>query len=365
MTQHPEEGTLHAYIDGELTPAETAELEAHVAGCESCAAALAEARGLVAAASRAISALDVAPSSARPVSSAPATAVPLRRKVRPPIFRVPYARAAALLLLVGGTAVVVDRSGVLDGEGGPRTELLTVDEAMPSQAAPIPAPEAVALAAPEAAPQAAPSNPSPRSAGRAAAASTGNAVAATRAAAGVAADAATRNRVDRMVNPPASVSVVKSQEASSASSLKAVVPTGAADRSSVGTAAPAVPAAPPAALSVRASEPLTELAVTGVSSAPVRVTRYRTKEGTVLTLTEESSRASFAEEAAGARRAAAQGLPPRAAPQAAQAGAPAPAVNTYRWTSAQQGRTYTLTGALPVAELEALSKRLGELERVP
>jgi len=92
------------------------------------------------------------------------------------------------------------------------------------------------------------------------------------------------------------------------------------------------------------------------AAAPsARVTRYRTKDGVTLTLTEEPLRASFAEESTAARRGVAR--------SAAQASAPA--VNTYRWLSAEQGKSFTLTGALSVVELEAAAKRLSELERVP
>jgi anti-sigma factor RsiW len=57
--QHLEEGTIHAWLDGELSAAEQAQAERHVADCADCAAAVAEARGMIAGASRIVSALDV------------------------------------------------------------------------------------------------------------------------------------------------------------------------------------------------------------------------------------------------------------------------------------------------------------------
>ena len=57
--QHLEEGTIHAWLDGELSAAEQAQAERHVAECAECAAAVAEARGMIAGASRIVSALDV------------------------------------------------------------------------------------------------------------------------------------------------------------------------------------------------------------------------------------------------------------------------------------------------------------------
>lgn len=43
---HVDEGTLHAYLDGELTPADRAALEAHIAQCAACRERLGEERAL-------------------------------------------------------------------------------------------------------------------------------------------------------------------------------------------------------------------------------------------------------------------------------------------------------------------------------
>jgi len=80
----------------------------------------------------------------------------------------------------------------------------------------------------------------------------------------------------------------------------------------------------------------------------------------VLTLTEEPLRTSFAEETN-----IAGGSAGRIAPQAAAAQMPAAVVNSYRWSSGEQGRAYTLTGPMSITELEAAAKRLSELERLP
>ncbi len=47
--QHLDEGTIHAWLDGQLPRDEALEVEAHVAECRQCADAVAEARGLIAA----------------------------------------------------------------------------------------------------------------------------------------------------------------------------------------------------------------------------------------------------------------------------------------------------------------------------
>lgn len=108
---------------------------------------------------------------------------------------------------------------------------------------------------------------------------------------------------------------------------------------------------------------LEELVVTGVTGAlsfGPTVARYRTRDGIIVTLTEEPLRTSVAEESAATR----QSVPPPLQRRVAAPMAATP-VNSYRWSIAERGKTYTLSGPLTVAELEALSKRLSELERLP
>jgi hypothetical protein len=64
--EHPDEGTIHAWLDGALDAESAARVEAHVRGCAACAALTAEARGLIAGASRVVAALDDVPAGARP-----------------------------------------------------------------------------------------------------------------------------------------------------------------------------------------------------------------------------------------------------------------------------------------------------------
>ena len=58
--QHPDEGMIHTWLDGELSAEEAAALESHVAECEECKASVAEARGFIAASSRIIGTLGLA-----------------------------------------------------------------------------------------------------------------------------------------------------------------------------------------------------------------------------------------------------------------------------------------------------------------
>jgi Predicted transmembrane transcriptional regulator (anti-sigma factor) len=97
--QHPDEGTIHTWLDGELSAEDAAELEAHVADCAQCAAAVAEARGLIAGSSRIVSSLD----------SVPAGVIPERRPGSRAWYSTTQFRAAAALLLVAGTSLLLVR----------------------------------------------------------------------------------------------------------------------------------------------------------------------------------------------------------------------------------------------------------------
>ena len=98
--QHLDEGTIHAWLDGALSLDEAAVVEAHVAECPQCAAAVAEARGFIAASSRILTALDHVPRGVVPVAR-PA------RWGNPAMWRA----AAAVLVVAAGSLVVVRNTG--------------------------------------------------------------------------------------------------------------------------------------------------------------------------------------------------------------------------------------------------------------
>ena len=99
--QHPDEGTIHAWLDGALSADEAAQIDAHVKDCAECAAAVAEARGFIAASSRILTALDDAPRGVIPAT------VPVRKRLDPMVWRI----AASVLVIVGGTLIVVQNQG--------------------------------------------------------------------------------------------------------------------------------------------------------------------------------------------------------------------------------------------------------------
>jgi hypothetical protein len=98
--QHLDEGMIHSWLDGALSADEAARAEAHVAECSECAAAVAEARGFIAASSRILTALDNAPRGVIPVA-------PPVKRVNPLVWRV----AATVLVVAAGTLVLVENRG--------------------------------------------------------------------------------------------------------------------------------------------------------------------------------------------------------------------------------------------------------------
>ena len=102
--QHPDEGTIHAWLDGELSPSEAEQIETHTRECAECAQKVAEARGLIAASTRILTALDNVPSGVVASSS------PSQPRVRRWYDRTDF-RAAAVFLFFAGASLVALRVG--------------------------------------------------------------------------------------------------------------------------------------------------------------------------------------------------------------------------------------------------------------
>jgi putative zinc finger protein len=94
---HVADGTLHAYLDGELSPAEVRSVDAHLAQCPDCHTRLAEERALIARADELLG-LAAPPDRAVPPFRPGDATPPLRRQWR---VRWPLAWAATVVLALG------------------------------------------------------------------------------------------------------------------------------------------------------------------------------------------------------------------------------------------------------------------------
>ena len=106
---HPDEGTIHAWLDGALDPEQGARLHAHVEGCAACAERVAEARGLVAGASRVVTLLDAPPTEAIMPASTPTAGTEMSAWR---LMRVTSARAAIAAVLVVAVGITLTRGRV-------------------------------------------------------------------------------------------------------------------------------------------------------------------------------------------------------------------------------------------------------------
>jgi hypothetical protein len=148
---HPDEGTIHAWLDRQLDDATAATLEAHLQRCDECAERVAEARGLIAGASRVVASLDDDADAAadekavaRPWGPAILPTPPARR---PRTFRFTPARSAiaAVLVVAVATAIVHENQQ-------PSSRLASVAAESAAAVASGVAPMATAPSAPPAAP---------------------------------------------------------------------------------------------------------------------------------------------------------------------------------------------------------------------
>lgn len=153
--EHLDEGTVHAWLDGALSADEGRRVEEHASSCSECSALVAEARGLIAASSRILSALDDVPrvqtteakaptaQSAGQGSSAPALRVERAdaRAPRRPWWARPQLSAAAVLAVValGSFVVARNRERAIPADlRAPSMSAAPVAEAGASSAAPAP-----------------------------------------------------------------------------------------------------------------------------------------------------------------------------------------------------------------------------------
>jgi anti-sigma factor RsiW len=379
--QHLDEGTIHSWLDGALNADETARVEAHVAECPQCAAAVAEARGFIAASSRILTALDNAPRGVIPVAAP-------RKRVDPLVWRI----AATVLVVAAGTLVVVQNREItepLKGASENQTTLSSrpTEEAMPPRGSDA----ATAAAANAAVPKA-----------------TELDGAAQRTAVGAAAGAspsATLSKAPTVASAEkAAVGTPRRGVTTGETKLSAEGISTAANQTAIasdysGVPAPAAPTGAvsrlaPARMRDAAAEPSRLKVVGSPRQIGAKVTLYEVAPGDTVTLTESmpsllssivvtGARTQMAPQAAGksavapptARADAATTTVPesqRAAGVSAAAPAvptPAPsrtemanALHTITWIDSATGNTLTLTGRMPEARLQEIRIRI-ERER--
>ena len=341
--QHPDEGTIHAWIDGELSPEDAAALEAHLAECQECSALAAEARGLVAASSRIVSALDIIPGDVIP------KAQPRRR----PWYASTQLRAAAAVVIVAGASLLVARNdGVKKMERAVETSAPAEVATPAAQPAPDTASSEIASA----------SVPAPVHANAPAPPKDAREKALEGKVAGVRDLELRKEAANDAIKIAAAPPPAPAAQSSGAHVM-------ADEIASLKAAAARDSARDSLALRRRfgATTTLNEVVVTGVatSSAPMQmkklradsagnVTVYEVSPGVEVTLTDNGRQASAmlrASAQAKEKQMAAQAPPPPAVP------APKPLLNSISWTD-KRGHMMVLTGPFSREALEGLRQRL-------
>lgn len=355
--QHPDEGTIHSWLDGALSADETVRLEAHVKGCPQCAAAVAEARGFIAAASRILTALDNAPHGVVPVAAP-------KKRVDPLVWRV----AATVLVVAAGTLVVARNRGSNEQPA----DRVMVSRQQASVAARVPAaggPAAVAVD--QAMPKAVVGNaPTIALSGKTGASDSRFGIPARennaleKRAMMPAGQAAAASEIAGAAAPTASTfapshvaGVVVTDSASEPEPLKLV---GTPWR--IGAKVTLYEVAPGDTVTLTESMPLAlEQVVTGISSTSTAM--QATSKSAAVPLKARVDAAAITS-AADSQRAAS------APPSAPAVSAPAPkslpgmvnTLHTVTWTDAATGNALTLTGRMPEARLQEIKIRI-ERER--
>ena len=341
--QHPDEGTIHALLDGQLPAEEAAALEAHAAECSECSAIIAEARGLIAASSRIVSALDAVPSGV----------IPIRKTVKRPWYASTQLRAAAAVLFVAGASMLVLRDRDLtsvEDSAARLADTARVDAAQTLQQQPAAEVTGVARADGSAATPQVAVPPAPPARSTAAAP-----VAAAREAAGPPSmrdDARNEASSEIRRTAPTSISVGAAANAESDASKRTAF-------------AQSIRVDPVVVTGVAADQVAVEelKLVRRDSTDSTRVTVYEVSPGVEVTLSERGPREASVATAMrqGRLRAAQSGAPTEKAMIAAQA-PPQPAaaavkpapIMSINWTDSTTRRVYILSGPVSAAKLEQI-----------
>jgi hypothetical protein len=346
--RHPDEGMIHTWLDGELPAEEAAALEAHVAECEECKALVAEARGFIAASSRIVGTLDNVPNGV----------IPVAKSVKRVWYSSPQFRAAAAVLVVAGASLLLMKTGTQKATLSELSRPAASEAATQSDMAAsgqTAMTDSVVLQAPVAADKTVANAAAPKPA----------IVAPPKGLA--------------ILKAPAEVSVPLSKVANeedfngkgvkggSANGVAGGVPqardTAALLGRVAGVTMRAAGTMSPRAAFVPAPSELKVIRVD--SSAAMKKTTYESPSGKEVILTEQEPSPVMSKVATSAdekrERAARPSTPPAVAnaPVASAAVAQqAVVVNTISWVDPVTRRRYSLSGRVPVTELEAIKVRL-------
>ena len=335
--QHPDEGLIHTWLDGELPAEEASSLEAHVAECSECSAKVAEARGLVAASSRVVSALDLVPSGVIPATT------PKRR----PWYASSQLRAAAAVVIVAGTSFLLMQNrdkGVIDRIMSTPTQASSPEIATGAAGAARdlsseqkPAAEVAAASAPATVPQ------KSETARRREKPATSSAT-------------AQANEAPPLAGRVAGVSMEKSSFAKQPDSSESRRAMPLQDQVQKGVRGGV-------AMGVEAAASLAELRkVRGDTIQSGIRTVFEVSPGVEVTLTDVTAPVSNIQMRQKAAAAAVPAPPPIVAAAPERQAADAVPINTISWTD-KRGHKMTLTGRMSVAQLELVRQRLPEDQR--
>ena len=353
--QHPDEGTIHAWIDGALSTEEASQIEAHVADCAECRGAVAEARGLIAASSRIVSALDIVPGGV----------IPVRAPMKRAWYTSTQFRAAAAVLFVAGASFLVVRGR----DGAPisdaATRVMSAPVAEPPQVMPSPrastdglteaAPADVQAKAPASARATVePQRLEDRSARMEQSSQARGDEKRSDAAAKVGGEVAgAATGVGATASPDAVVAALPAPTATSSASAAAAPPPESpkvAARDAAANRAGFIGMLKAAPVVVTAEKELAEgkLKLVSVDSAAgTKITHYETADGVALTLVETTLSPL---PTATVRRSARAAESKRDLVEADQT------VYSINWSNIEKGRSYVLTGKLSPARLEEYRK---------
>lgn len=347
--QHPDEGMIHTWLDGQLPADEAAALEAHVAECEQCKASVAEARGFIAASSRIVGALD----------NVPAGVIPIAKPVKRAWYSSPQFRAAAAVLIVAGASFLVMRPGTQKKTPAVSSNTEASEAAATQQVMSAPSP---AVAAAPAAVQ--PTAVADQALSRKEASKTATAtMSPPKAFSALNAPVRESDAARVTLTTPKAANEADFRGKEVMGGFSAGVDTSVLSGKVAGAAMKAADAVSPMSLAATGAPELKVIHVD--STATTRKTTYASSSGKEMVLTEEEPSPALARATATTEVRQRAAAAPSPAPTVMNAPVPSAAmarraavVNTINWIDPLTLRRYSLSGPVTVGELEVIKAQL-------